>query len=90
MSIQFELFKTQDVTKNIQPIDLFSSTEAATYLRYSENTLRISRVKGLLGGKITPQYRKIGGRVYYKKADLDRWIESIPFQTKTSQKLSSN
>lgn len=50
---------------------LLTTQEAAQYLRLSSKTL--SRWKAAGTG---PVYYPIGGRVYYKIADLDDWIEA--------------
>jgi hypothetical protein len=48
---------------------LLMTKEAASHLRLSASTLNKLRIFG--GG---PVYSKIGGRVVYQLADLDRWV----------------
>jgi predicted DNA-binding transcriptional regulator AlpA len=47
-----------------------TETEAAPYLGFEPATLRIWRMKGK-----GPRYFKLGGRIAYKRQDLDEWIE---------------
>lgn len=49
--------------------DLLLPDEAAAYLRCAKQTLARRRCEG--GG---PAYVKLGGRVLYRRADLDAWI----------------
>lgn len=49
----------------------FSVVEAAHYLRLKRRTLDNLRWSG--GG---PKYRKHGGRVLYRREDLDAWSKS--------------
>lgn len=51
--------------------DILTTLEAASYLRLSKATLERFRLTG--GG---PLYAKLGGAVRYRRAELDKWIES--------------
>lgn len=59
-------------------INTLTSKQAAAYLSISENSLRYSRITGLLSGLPTPRFKKIGAKVIYLKSDLDEWIDSLP------------
>jgi excisionase family DNA binding protein len=50
--------------------DMFTPAEAATYLKYPEETLRRWRSLGT-----GPKYIKAGRHIRYRKASLDRWVE---------------
>ena len=57
-----------------------STRDASIYLEslgvpYSASTLSVwrSQSKG-------PVFRRVGGMVIYRKADLDRWAEGVPVQ----------
>ena len=50
--------------------DLLTTEEAARYLRLSPRTLERYRMTGE-----GPEYLKVGGRVFYRKAALDEWLE---------------
>lgn len=63
--------------------NLLKSSEAAKYLGYAEQTLRMSRSTNNLGGVPTPKFIKLGGKsVRYKKEDLDQWISEATQETK--------
>ena len=62
-----------------------NSKEAARYLCVSEISIRNSRITGLLGGIKAPNFRKIGRKVIYLKADLDRWLDDLPTFENTTQ-----
>lgn len=66
-----------------------TSQEAAIYLGYAEITLRESRVKGVLAGIEAPPYIKMGRKVKYDKADLDRWKAQFTKITNTAQPATS-
>ena len=51
--------------------ELLSSSEAAKYLRIACQTLSKARCLGT-----SPPYIKIGRRVLYDRADLDRYLDS--------------
>lgn len=54
----------------IEPAVLLTE-QAAIYLQIARSTLETMRVRG--GG---PKFCKLGGRVRYRKVDLDAWIEA--------------
>ena len=57
---------------------LFTSKEAANYLGYPENTLRVSRMSGFLSGHPAPLHIKIGKKtIRYKRDELDKWINGL-------------
>lgn len=51
--------------------ELLTTIEAAQNVRLAKPTLERIRVKG-----DGPLYCKLGGAVRYRRADLDRWLES--------------
>jgi len=56
---------------------------AARYLGLSKSTLDKMRVEGR-----GPRYLKIGGRVFYRPADLDAYIEAAVIETTDSRALA--
>jgi len=58
-------------------LDLISTDTAACLLNIKTGTLRLSRVRGLLGGRSAPKYLKIGRKVVYERAEIDRWINQL-------------
>ena len=50
--------------------ELLSTKEAARYLRLSHRTLERYRVTGE-----GPRYLKVGRRVFYRRTDLDAWLD---------------
>lgn len=55
-------------------------TDAAMYLGLSVSTLDTMRSKGR-----GPRYLRIGGRVYYRRGDLDQYIEAGVVETSDSR-----
>jgi predicted DNA-binding transcriptional regulator AlpA len=53
---------------------------AALYTGFSVKTLAMHASKGT-----GPKFQKIGGRVFYRKGDLDEWIGSYAAVTSTAQ-----
>lgn len=51
--------------------ELFTTAEAAKYLRFAKSTLSVMRVTGE-----GPPYCKLRRTVRYRRADLDAWLES--------------
>jgi len=51
--------------------DLFTTAEAAGYVRLGKPTLERFRLTG-----DGPRYAKLGGAVRYRRCDLDDWLES--------------
>jgi hypothetical protein len=53
--------------------------EASKYSGISCAALRKGRCEGLLGGRTPmPPYVRVGGRVYYRRSDLDHWLAGLP------------
>lgn len=57
--------------------------EAANYLGVGISTLDKMRMEGR-----GPRYLKIGGRVFYRLADLDAYIEAAVIETTDSRALA--
>ncbi len=53
---------------------------AGPYIGYSVKTLAIWRSRGT-----GPKFIKVGGRVFYRTADLDEWLASFPTVSSTAQ-----
>lgn len=53
---------------------------AAIYTGFSVKTLAMHASKGT-----GPKFQKIGGRVFYRREDLDEWVRSFPVITSTAQ-----
>ena len=51
--------------------DLFTTMEAAAYLRLSHRTLERYRVTGE-----DPTFLKLGRKVFYQRAELDTWVRN--------------
>ena len=58
--------------ENMSNDDLWNTKKSADYLNMKENTLNVWRCTG----RYRIPYIKIGTRVFYKKVDLDAWLES--------------
>ncbi|MEX6504653.1 helix-turn-helix transcriptional regulator [Pseudomonas zhanjiangensis] len=56
------------ILSELQP-SVFTTEEAAQYLRLSRQTLELLRLNG--GG---PRYAKLGRSVRYRRAALDEWL----------------
>lgn len=52
-----------------------TSKQAAKYLGYTEQTLRISRITGRLGGGDAPKHMKINKAVRYDLDELKKWLK---------------
>lgn len=63
------------------PDDLLNTKEATAQeggpMPYTYSTLKVSRKTGQLGGVAAPVHQKIGGKVFYKYADLQAWISQF-------------
>lgn len=55
---------------------MLTPDEAAIYTRFARGTLAVYRTKN-----IGPRYHKVMDKVYYKKADLDEWMQRNPVET---------
>ena len=64
---------------------LLSSEEAAGILPVAANTLRNSRSTGILCGRKSPPFMKIGNRVYYLRSDLEEWLGGFIKYNNTSE-----
>jgi predicted DNA-binding transcriptional regulator AlpA len=53
------------------PHQLLKTSEAAEYLRLSVSQLNNWRMEGA-----GPPFVKLGGRVFYRLKDLERWLEA--------------
>ena len=62
---------TSEFTKFVLNCDLFTTAEAANYVRLAKSTLDRRRC-----GRRGPRYCKLGGAVRYRRVDLDAWLES--------------
>lgn len=51
------------------PDAIFTAKDIAAYRHVSENALAVERHRG-----DGPRYLKLGGRVFYRAADLETWI----------------
>lgn len=56
--------------------ELLTTKEAALYLDMKYKTLNDSRVRERLKGRKSPPHYKKGRFVFYKKKDLDAWLEN--------------
>ena len=57
--------------EQVMLLEVFTTDEAAQFLRLSRQTLELLRLQG--GG---PRYAKLGRSVRYRRAALDEWLES--------------
>lgn len=62
---------------------LFTTKEAARYLRVSHRTMEDWRYKG--GG---PSFSKAGKRILYRKGDLDAFLTARTFQNTAEAKMA--
>lgn len=53
--------------------ELLDTPQAAAYLRVSPGTLEVWRATRRYS---TLRFVKVGSRVYYRRTDLDAWLES--------------
>lgn len=51
---------------------LLGVREAAKFLGYTEKSLRTRIARGRI------PYRREGGRIVFVRAELDRWVDSLP------------
>ncbi|CTP92388.1 hypothetical protein XTPLMG728_3224 [Xanthomonas translucens pv. poae] len=68
---------------NIVPASRLRGPAAATYLGLSHSTLEKMRHEGR-----GPRYVKIGGRVFYRREDLDSYIEGSVVETTDTRALA--
>jgi len=69
---------------------LLNSKNAAFYLNIPEQTLRSSRVHGLIYGIKPPPFKKMGSRIFYEIATLDQWINGIPTHNNSTEYEKNN
>ena len=60
------------ILKNSSSDPLFTSPEAAAYIRVSENTIVVWRCTG----RYKIPFIKVGRLVRYRRSDLEAWLES--------------
>lgn len=64
-----------------RPDDLLNTKEATAQeggpMPYTYSTLKVSRKTGQLGGVAAPVHHKIGGKVFYRYADLQAWLSQF-------------
>jgi hypothetical protein len=57
---------------------LLSEKQAAVFLGVSLPFLRRGRSRGTTGHRTpTPPFVRVGGRVYYRRADLEAWVAGL-------------
>jgi Helix-turn-helix domain len=59
----------EQVAVRLLPDGRLSAADAARYLGHADKTLAAWRLRG-----IGPAWRKVGGRIFYFRRDLDRFI----------------
>jgi excisionase family DNA binding protein len=64
-------------------LERFSGTQAANYLGLSKSTLEKMRIEGR-----GPRYLKLGGRCFYRRSDLDAYLEAAVVETTDSRALA--
>jgi hypothetical protein len=65
----------QDV---VEPSLLLDEKQAARFLGVSLSYLRKSRSEGSPGGRTpAPPFVRVEGRVYYRRADLEGWVNDL-------------
>lgn len=65
------------------------TNEASNFIGCSPAALKISRSTGILLGRATPKYRKLGRTVLYDQVELNSWINQFPpIQNTAFHKLS--
>lgn len=70
----------QPATYHKFPDGRLDPPNASAYTGYSIKTLAMHRCAGT-----GPKFQKIGGRVFYRQADLDEWIDSFATVRSTAQ-----
>ena len=64
---------------------LLPNKEAALYVGCAPNSLKQSRVTGLLFGVPAPAFLKMGYNIRYKLATLDEWLSQFSEKQNTAQ-----
>ena len=63
----------------------YTTVEAADFIGCASNTLRMSRVSGVLLGVQAPPFRKFGRKVIYDHSELEGWLGQFETHTSTAQ-----
>lgn len=71
------------MTHSPPSIDRLKGPEAARYLGLSVSTLEKMRLEGR-----GPRYLKLGGRCFYRRSDLDAYVEAAIVETTDSRALA--
>lgn len=74
--------QTADI--HIYPDGRLDRANAALYTGFSVKTLAMHACSGT-----GPKFRKIGGRVFYRREDLDAWLDSFATVSSTAQARAS-
>lgn len=80
----------QDQESAPQFSHFLNNDEAASYLAYTSQSLRRSRMDNRLAGVVPPAYIKRGSRVFYRLEDLDKWMGQFIPQTSTDENKKPN
>jgi hypothetical protein len=64
----------------IFPDGRMDRANAAKYAGFAAKTLAMHATAGT-----GPRFQKIGGRVFYRRADLDAWLDSFGLVTSTAE-----
>ncbi len=70
----------QPIECHVFPDGRLDRANAALYTGFSIKTLAMHACAGT-----GPKFRKIGGRVFYRRDDLDTWLESFATVSSTAQ-----
>ncbi|MFQ3249629.1 MAG: putative DNA-binding transcriptional regulator AlpA [Glaciecola sp.] len=57
--------------------ELNKTKEVAEFLNVAPQSLRISRLNGKLLGTTAPKHIKVGRTVFYKKKDIQAWLDGL-------------
>ena len=60
-----------------------TTAQAAEFLGYSPQTLKVSRCTGILAGVDSPKYIKMGKRIRYQIPALEDWVNQFPIRERT-------
>lgn len=64
-------------------LERFTGVAAAKYLGLSKSTLEKMRIEGR-----GPRYLKLGGRCFYRRTDLDAYLEAAIVETTDSRAIA--
>jgi hypothetical protein len=67
-------------TKAAAVVERMKVADAAVYLGLAENTLNRMRCEGK-----GPRYMRLGNRIFYRRADLDAYLEACTVETTDSR-----